>query len=175
MVSNSFFKVIKLLRKTYHQSEPYNLFKVLRSESDEVRLHSRFLTSILNPKEAHNYNNAFLNLFLKQLGLSHFNTEQVQVIPEYKNIDIFIKNNQNQALIIENKIYAGDQENQLSRYYSEIKKEGVENITIIYLTLHGNEPEQHSIENIPLEFINSNKFHCISYKQDIKSWIDKCI
>ena len=96
------------------------------------------------------------------------------ILNEYKNIDIFIRNSKGQAIIVENKIYAEDQEQQLARYYQEIINEGYSDITIIYLTLDGKEPEEQSIEGIPKEFIESDKFMTLSYEYQIQEWIKNC-
>ena len=53
--------------------------------------------------------------------------------------------NDTQAIIIENKIFAGDQSKQLERYFEIIKQEGFEDIRIIYLSLYGEEPSEQSI------------------------------
>jgi hypothetical protein len=41
----------------------FNIFSVLRMESDEVRTHSRFIAELLNPKGVHGFKDEFLNLF----------------------------------------------------------------------------------------------------------------
>lgn len=55
MINEQFFDYLKLLRHKYAESHQYNLFTVLRSGSDEVRLHSRFLVDVLNPIGSHNF------------------------------------------------------------------------------------------------------------------------
>ncbi|MDA0125527.1 PD-(D/E)XK nuclease family protein [Vibrio harveyi] len=174
MINSQFFKYVHLLHEKYTRKPEYNLFRVLRSESDEVRLHSRFLCDLLNPKGSHNHNNAFLKLFLKhfkdnvQLDL----TEEVTVENEYKNIDILIRNNKT-AIIIENKIYASDQEKQLSNYYRKMKDEGYENIKLIYLTPTGYEPSEQSTDELP-DQVKETTLTLASYEHDIYEWITKC-
>ena len=175
MFNKDFFKVLHLLRETWHRSESFNLFKVLRKDSDEVRLHSRFIAAILDPQGSHASGDAYLKLFLKQAELNGFNLHNVQVHNEYKGIDILIKNDQGQAIVIENKIYAGDQHQQLYRYYETMKDEGVEDITIVYLTLYGHEPESHSVEGLDKDLLKSKRYVLISYQHHIQHWIEQCV
>ncbi|OLQ74867.1 hypothetical protein BIT28_12970 [Photobacterium proteolyticum] len=174
MINNQFFKYVQLLHEKYTRKPEYNLFCVLRSESDEVRLHSRFLSDLLNPKGSHNHHNAFLKLFLKhfkenfQLDL----TQEVTVDNEYKNIDILIRNGKT-AIVIENKIYASDQEKQLSNYYRKMKDEGYENIKLIYLTRTGYEPSDQSTDELP-DKVKEKALTLASYEHDIYEWISKC-
>ena len=65
----------------------------------------------------------FLELFLEQVDIEGFDLTTATVQREYHNIDIFLTNGK-RAIIIENKIYAPDQPQQLQRYYRMIKKEG---------------------------------------------------
>ncbi len=50
-------------------AEIFNIFSVLRIESDEVTTHSRFIAELLNPKGVHGLENQFLELFIKTLGI----------------------------------------------------------------------------------------------------------
>ena len=161
LFNSSFFSHIQLLKDKYYTEYQFNLFSVLRSNSDEVRLHSRFLGEILNPQGTHGFNNLFLDEFLKHLKISPELSKDALVMTEYKNIDIFIKIN-DVAIIIENKIYAVDQDNQLSRYYESILAEGYKYIYIIYLTLDGANPSSQSIDKLKSSYLDSNQFVCLS-------------
>src|SRR5438270_4636302 len=44
--------------------ENFNVFRILKLESSEVRLHSAFLAELLNPKGSHGLKDIFLKLFL---------------------------------------------------------------------------------------------------------------
>jgi hypothetical protein len=175
MINNHFFKVLQLLRETWHRSESFNLFKVLRKDSDEVRLHSRFIAAILDPDGSHRAGNTYLKLFLKQVELNDFTAQNSKVFAEYQGIDILIRNDSGQAIVIENKIYAGDQHQQLYRYYQTMKEEGIEDITIIYLTLYGKEPESQSVEGLDSDFLESKKYQLLSYQHDINHWVEQCV
>ena len=164
------------------QEEQFNVFTTLRKESDEVYLHSRFISSILDPEGNHRLGDEPLKYFLEIIGNKKFNlTKKTEVIPnskdwtERKEIDIFIGNlklegeNEKCAIIIENKIYATDGDRQLERYFDKVtKKFGYKssNIEVYYLTLDGHKPSQGSIGNINVEDI-----HCIKYIAEIKTWL----
>jgi len=152
----------------------FNIFSILRNDNDEVNLHSRFLFEILNPDGSHYKGKKFLKLFLNHINITDFNTsnDNILIKKEYQNIDICITND-TQAIIIENKIFAGDQSKQLERYFEIIKQEGFEDIRIIYLSLYGEEPSEQSIGLLKNE--KDDLIIPISYKEDIDKWIELCI
>ena len=160
---DDFLHTVALLRARHQRPEGFNLFSILRSSSDEVRLHSRFLAFLLNPKATHNQGTALLNLLLIRLGIHDFALENVSVEVEYQNIDILVRNQSKQAVIIENKIYAGDQDEQIWRYHQLIQKEGYSDISTTYLTLDGSEPSEQSRKTLPVILI--------SYEAEIISWL----
>lgn len=81
-------------------------------------------------------------------------------------IDLYISKGEN-AIIIENKIYAEEQYNQLIRYFNYNDK-----AAIVFLTLYGDKPnstKDNKGNNI------SNKVICLSYKEDIIKWLELCM
>lgn len=117
-----------------------NLFTILGLETKEV-IHSRFLAYLLSPtgkykcggngsKEinvTHDFGTEFLKKFIKkcELKIIEKDLNNAEVFIEYptdynRRIDILIKIG-NFWIGIENKIYAGDQENQLNDYYYFLK------------------------------------------------------
>jgi hypothetical protein len=164
---DDFLQSVALLRARHHRPAGFNLFSVLRSSSDEVRLHSRFLAFLLDPKAAHNKGAALLDLLLKRLGIQSFDLENTTVELEYQNIDILVRNPSGQAVIIENKIYAGDQDEQLWRYHQRMLDEGYSEIWTTYLTLDGAEPSEQSRKSLPVILI--------SYEAEITAWLKDCI
>jgi hypothetical protein len=83
-------------------------------------------------------------------------------------MDIVIRDKDNHAIIIENKIYTGDQWEQLKRYDAFAKNEyGDGNYQIFYLTLWGNEASEQSGQDV--------SYTCISYETDIIKWLEKCV
>lgn len=166
MINQQFFGVLKLLKDKYSQKSQYNLFRVLRSDSDEIRLHSRFLADILNPKGLHHHGDIFVHALLQRLEISL--DGDIQVDTEYKNIDILVRT-PTTAVVIENKIYAEDQPQQLQRYYETMMNEGYTDIHILYLTLDGKDPSSESVGSLKVPISN------ISYQTDINGWLARAI
>lgn len=84
-------------------------------------------------------------------------------------IDILVNDYNKHGIIIENKIWAGDQENQLLRYHNYGEK-AFDLFHLIYLTIDGKEPSEWSTNKA----LNENHFFCISYKEDILRWLELC-
>ncbi|MFN2110071.1 MAG: PD-(D/E)XK nuclease family protein, partial [Anaerolineae bacterium] len=147
----------------------FNVFAMLRAEDDEVNLHSRFLFELLNPQGTHGMGTAFLERFLVQAGLEAFDVTTATVQREYRNMDIFIANDAQQAIILENKIYAPDQPKQLLRYYKAVRKEGYKDVFVLYLTPYGDAPGAESAGNLDEEVIT------LSYADDVRDWLAACI
>jgi hypothetical protein len=167
---------IHLLKDKHYREPNFNLFTTLRGSSDEVRLHSRFLAALLDPMSEHTKQGEFFKSFVEELEINDFDVEAApKVRVEYENIDILITNNSKQTIIIENKIYACDQHEQLSRYYKTMLGEGYTDITLIYLTLDGSEPDKQSIQAIPYSYLNSSNYKCISYLNLKERWLNKCL
>lgn len=86
-------------------------------------------------------------------AISEFDLQNAKVYKEHKNIDIFITDGTNH-IILENKIYANEQKNQIARYIETIKKEcecEFENITVLYLLLDKKLPSKYSIGDFEIE------------------------
>jgi hypothetical protein len=161
-----------LLRKNewVKQANPsFNVIEVLRNIYDEVNLHSRFICSLID--KPNDIAIKLLDELILIMNVKEFDASECQVLREFRNIDILIKNN-SKAIIIENKIYAEDQPKQLERYYEVLIEEGYSDsqIEIFYLTLDAKEPSNQSLGKLDLDRIN-----LISYEKHIDSWIQKCI
>ena len=166
------------LKKEKEEGKRFNVFSALNMCSDEMRLHSRLLATLLNPKASHGLGNEFLKLFLIALGLPEdyitYCKEQIveRTIGEVTEttggrIDIILED-RGHAVIIENKIYAGDQPNQLLRYHNYgVKTFGENNFKLVYLTLYGSDPSPYSLGGEHFEFIK------LSYAQDILGLLDR--
>ncbi|MDH6306290.1 hypothetical protein M2459_002653 [Parabacteroides sp. PF5-5] len=167
--------------------EQFNIFSALHKENDEVRLYSRFISVLLSPESRHKKNDVFLKLFLHTLSIDNFMVDKCKVYPseynksEYSEIDILIINRiSKQAIIIENKIGAGDSnhedEGQLERYFNLIhQKDGIpkENIKVFYLTPDRRDPSDKSLGKYEtLENINGAT---IDYEHEILNWLDLCL
>ena len=151
----------------------FNIFRICGVNHYE-NTHSSILAEFLNPQGSHSLKNQFLDAFLETIGkdftLKDFDTANATVHTEYVTnngrIDILIKDHKKNAIIIENKIYACDQHEQLIRYDSSAKKY-FEHYQIYYLTLFGSEASEQSAGDVI--------YHTISYAETIIQWLDKCI
>lgn len=163
----------------YRRGESFNIFKVCGVNHYEVT-HSSILAEFLNPCGTHGQGMDFLNEFLKTNGLCNFvfadkdgvvvETEHAFSIKtkegEYTGrIDILIHDSK-KAIIIENKIYAQDQYNQLSRYETYAKERYPDNYKIIYLTLDQHDPNDESSKKV--------SYIPISYSEHIIAWLTSC-
>ena len=151
------------------RQDPFNIFSVLRSSSDEVNLHSRFLHALLDHKKPGKETRENLTDFLQHVGVKDFEPTNANVERERDNIDILITNGVGQAVGVENKIWAGDQSKQLKRYHQELTKQGYRKIRLLYLTLEGHPPSEDSAGGLDCKTIS-----CISYKDDLRPWLRRC-
>lgn len=87
-------------------------------------------------------------------------------------IDIFVeltlRDGSRFAVVIENKIWAGDQENQIVRYVNYAKRHYGDNFVVVYLSPDEHEPSEYSKGE-------AKGFLRISYRDFIKRWINDCI
>lgn len=164
----------KRIKQEEEVGKCFNVFFALQLCSDEVRLHSRLLAVLLNPKAKHGLGDKFLKSFLSAIDLPQdYISDCKEPIVERSigevtdttggRIDIILEDSkQKHAIIIENKIYANDQPNQLLRFHNYGKEQfGEDNFKLIYLTLYGREPSYCSTGGEKFELIK------LSYAQDI--------
>lgn len=186
-------KIKEQRKEKFERGENYNIFNDLGFISDEVHLHSMFLANLLNPKGSHGQRGKFLEAFLKMLqksfpAISADNLELDTAIAsvgvekyigrqtdsEGGRIDIYLTDGKH-SIIIENKIYAGDQHHQMLRYWnygmSQKGDDTEKSFVLIYLTLDGCSPSKESLG----EDLKENDIVCLSYKSDIRGWLDRCV
>jgi hypothetical protein len=154
--------------------ENFNLFKILGIGHLEVKTHSPLLGELLDRHGSHGQGGVFLKRFLELQEIKGFSVETSQLRLEHYvgpvdgenggRIDIWIDDGQGSTILIENKIYAGDQPDQLKRYRKKFPK-----AHLFYLTLDGTGPS-----NVSEEETNELKFTCISYGKEILEWLEAC-
>ena len=193
--TNQFLSEVSQINKKFEEEldkdgSRFNIFSILNLTSNEVRLHTRFIGELLNTKGTHTYDKSFLDSFVKILKanitsnntLNLFNVEKARVEIEkstgridenYEHggqIDLILSDQTltNNQIIIENKIFASDQRNQLLRYHNYNS-----NALLLYLTLDGSKPREWSTNNN--ELIEGVHYHCVSYKELIVDWLEDCI
>ncbi len=156
--------------------ENFNIFSIMSMESDEVFTHSAIIAELLNPKGSHSLGTQPLKLFYTiVLNIEKFpeNLEQhicikeeyIGLITDDKTggrLDIVVKDSSGNGLVIENKIYAGEQPDQLMRYKNKYSK-----ATLLFLTLDGDESKQLKTED-------NIEYTTISYKEHIINWMEEC-
>ena len=186
-------KIKEQRKEKFERGENYNIFNDLGFMSDEVHLHSMFLANLLNPKGSHGQRGKFLEAFLKMLQktfpaisadsleidttIASVEVEKYigrQTDSEGGRIDIYLTDGKH-SIIIENKIYAGDQHHQMLRYWnygmSQKGDDTEKSFVLIYLTLDGCSPSKESLG----EDLKENDIVCLSYKSDIRGWLDRCV
>lgn len=175
--------------EAFRRGECYNVFNVLGVDNMELS-HSAFLAALLDPDGSHGMQDAFLKAFIDTIAHGgtkpELDTAHAKVYTEYNignitettggRIDILITDrsetgsgkDSGHAIIIENKIWAADQPNQLQRYdkyacgtYSS------DGYLLLYLTLDGKEPTDQSKGAL-------TNYRCISYRSDIIGWLQQC-
>ena len=166
--------------------EDFNLFKIINLTSDEVRVHSAFLAELLNPQGSHGQGNVFLKLFVNlfiegtdfDFASANVKTEKyISKVERIKGgiIDIDIWDKNDFHIIIENKIDAKDQENQLIRYYNYGKDK--KDFILFYLTLEGNLPDEEKSccdKESKTALKESEDYFLLSYNIDILEWLTAC-
>ena len=186
----SLFDKICLLSQAYkrledEKGENYNLFKVIDMTSNETSVHSAFLADLLSPKGLHHMGDTFLRLFTNEFlnGMS-FSTETAIVEREKYigpvtattggRLDIIVTDTDKKAIIIENKIYASDQENQLIRYHNYAEKNTSEH-KLFYLSLDGTvHDEDKTAKHDNKELIEERHYLTLSYDSGILKWLEQC-
>ena len=186
-------KIKEQRKEKFERGENYNIFYDLGFMSDEVHLHSMFLANLLNPKGSHGQRGKFLEAFLKMLQKSFPAISADRLVLDTANasvevekyigrqtdseggrIDIYLTDGKH-SIIIENKIYAGDQHHQMLRYWnygmSQKGNDTEKSFVLIYLTLDGCSPSKESLG----QDLKENDIICLSYKSDIRGWLDRCV
>lgn len=154
-------------------------------------MHSSVIASLLDTRGSHGQKCRFLELFLgclpeqfKSFVPSGARTACERCIGQKTEdsggrVDICIENSIGQMIVIENKIFAGDQEHQILRYVEFLrgrprKRDGVK-FPVLYLTPDGHSPSDDSTQADGMQCRCGEDYVCISYKDVIVPWLDKCI
>lgn len=167
------FNDITELRDKWKDIGDFNLLHSIGFSSQET-MHSKFIANLLDPKGKHGQKDHFLKLFIKHSQLD-FNIENIKIRTEMsaktRRMDITIANSKS-IIIIENKIWAKDQNSQLEDYYNYCEVRYI-NVDLVYLTPYGTTPSDCSLgETLRTKDI---KLNLISYEKVIIPWIEECI
>ena len=147
-----------------------NIFTILNKETDEESTHCRFIYELLSPNGSHNQGDTFLKLFFKTvLGVSEekYPTGYIVVRREAclttdSRLDLMIDTD-SCCYLIEAKINAGEQPEQIKRYCEWAEKRG-KDYSMYFLTLDGH------VSN------TTDKYECtyISFETHIIKWLEEC-
>ena len=68
--------------KSLNKGDLFNIFGIIGKSSDEVKIHSKFLAMLLNPKGKHGCGDAFLRTFCKttSIDISRFDLDKAEVL-----------------------------------------------------------------------------------------------
>ena len=158
----------------------FNVFRLLGVERDEVRLHSRFIAELLDPRGSHGEGSAFLEMFRCQVECAlpgdtgRIDADRARVeAPHYigrihwqdtdstgGSIDILITDGV-RHISIENKIDHDEGDHQVDRYCNYNPKNFV-----LFLTLDGR--KAHTAKK------NEKRYTPISYGEHIAPWLERC-
>ena len=182
----------KLLQQAYEKSKDYlyedssrfNLLSIIEKDRDEAHIHSKIIYNLLSQNWGKKDKETFLTLFLKEIGIEDENIyDKNWEVTREKAFDLdtikgrldFEIKSKDYIYIIEMKIDAGDQPEQLIRY-QKFAKEQHKKYKIFYLTLDGHNASKKSIgeeenleENEKVEYIN------ISFQGEILNWLENCL
>lgn len=112
----------------------FNVFEALGAVRQEVR-HSEFLAFLLNPRQNHGLGDQFVKRLLQEsisqadyfqpitpIDLDVWDLDDIEIRREWQSVDILILDGLHQlAVIIENKIFSGEHDDQLVRYKQLVK------------------------------------------------------
>lgn len=168
----------------YEDSSRYNLLSIIEKDRDEAHVHSKVIYSLLSQNWGKKDKETFITLFLKEIGIEDENIydknwevtrEKVFDLDIIKGrLDFEIKS-KDYIYIIEMKIDAGDQPEQLMRY-QKFAKEQHKKYKIFYLTLDGHNASKKSIgEEENLEENQKVEYTNISFKEEILNWLENCL
>jgi len=165
----------------------FNLFDIVNIATDERSI-CRVLCELLLPSGNHGLGEAYLEIFLKDCLQADFNKAdlyEAKIYPEHKTgrgryIDFVIKL-KDKFIPIEVKIYAGDQDLQCLDYYRYAENMNKQKQQLVYLTLSGGMPPEHSAKGLTKEYdkdgnhIGYKEVKQISFSYEIIRWLEKCL
>jgi hypothetical protein len=178
-------------------AEDFNIFQILNVQHYEVSTHSAMIRELLDSTGTHGQGNLFFLEFLNMLSEKEIisnndtSTYSSNIFDNYSciseqsvetgRIDIVIERLYSDfpfCFIIENKVWAVDQEKQIERYWQELQKKNIpeDRKKILYLSPNGYLPSEWSIDNQTRMYLENKRIlHCISYSRDIIYWLEKVL
>ena len=163
----------------------FNVFDICGVEHYETK-HSAILAALLDPSSAHGLGTACLRTFLEEVvrepdcDISESATVCTEVPVDSignetsasdSRIDILIEDSASKiCVVVEDKIYAVEQANQIARYRAWLDRERIGyKCFILFLTLDGHVPDSDSAS--PGSFV---RLRCTSWHDDVVPWLHAC-
>lgn len=198
-LKNDYARMLSDYRRSNMQlAEDFNIFSLVGVEHYEVSTHSAILREFLDAQGSHGQGNLFFIEFLSLLAdkgiipKEDINKYSPMTFDNYAcdaersvatgRIDIIVERLDGDfpySIIIENKVYAVDQYEQIERYWAELEKKKhipVERKEIIYLTPKGGLPSEDSIDSTKRkELEDMGALHYISYNTDVSCWLENAL
>lgn len=177
----------KQLKQKQRGLNDYNLLTTVLNAHDEVRLHSRVIGSMLDIDGLHYQGSLFLEKFLEVLNIKNFEFDinKSSLKLEYHKIDLYLTDGQ-KHIIIENKVYADDQKDQIKSYINKIKNENENlqytDILVIYLSINRKQPSKYSLDDLTIienhiynKEYKTTLFKNINYESEVIEWLKVCL
>ena len=171
----------QVLAEARLKAPAYNVFSLLGLSRLEVRTHSAMLAHLLDPLQSHGQQHFFLSRFIEYCASIHkdFPTPsediaeglwiiRTEVVIPGGRMDIVVQSpDLNCLYVIENKIGATEQKNQLACYgqWMQKREERYDTQALIFLTIRGDEAK--SAQGQP--------YYTLSYHQDIAYWLESML
>ena len=176
---------LDIFQQTKKQTDVYlaSDFNVFDYMYPYENLLSDIIRDLLDSEGRHGQGDIFFKEFLKLIGKSeNYKTQKVNLIREdpttdiiksQRRIDITIDFEGKYGIGIENKPWAGEQEDQLKDYREHLKKKYTDNYFLIYLSGNGSPPT--SLEPTLRDALESEgKSRTVSYPFEFKNWLESC-
>lgn len=197
-VIDDFVSIMKHIKdersNNVRQGKYFNVFTLWNNFSGLTEpIHSRILQFFLSANPMHGQGNLFLKLFLKRIGIDVQMTDEWISTAEIGRVDIMLKRFlPRSVIIIENKSnWAGDQPNQLYRYWFENIHHCKEDC---YKGYYDDHPEYKIVYLVPNEYKSIScsslerpenypdnlpsklpiKPLVFSFKKEISNWLMEC-
>jgi hypothetical protein len=174
-------------------ADEYNVFSVLKLHRLEAKFHTPLIADLLNPNRKHAQSADNYISFVTHVLQEHDDSKWAKVTPFLLNvkaeahtpvtgrIDILITHNDPAnrfCVIIENKIGAADQRDQVWRYYRyaiDMLRLTDDQIKILYLCPEQTIPSDYSVKAEQVAALTSKDvLKCVSYRSHISGWITAC-
>ena len=171
----------------------YNVFEILGLSTYEVTTHSAFLGNLFSPRGSHAQGALFFRAFVetvappeRQARFLDGTGDQYEVTLEKGTgegyIDLLIESTtplHRWAMVVENKVFAGDQPRQLERYYAYATREcdySDDELLIVYLTPDGHAPATFSLGwGERTRLLELGVLVDVSYKQHVADWLARVL